>query len=73
MKKRIHKFISVFQNPKAKLIISIILLISAIFDLIETSLEEFMNVEIKIHHGVIIFCIAKILESSAGIIDKAYK
>ncbi len=46
---------------------------SAVFDLIETSLEEFMSVEIKIHHGVIIFCIAKILESSAGIIDKVYK
>ena len=73
MKKLLYKFFARFQSPKAKLITTILLLISGILELRETGLEEFLNIEVRIHYGIIIYCMTMIFESIANIVDQSQK
>lgn len=73
MKKLLYKFFAGFQSPKAKLIATILLLISGILELRETELEEFLNIEVKVHYGIIIYCITIIFESISKIIEESQK
>ena len=71
MKDSLYKFFALFQSPKAKLISTILLLISGILELRETGLEEILNIEVKIHYGVIIYCLTMIFESISNLIEQS--
>lgn len=63
---KIKKFI---DNPKTSLVMGIILLITGVLESMETVLEEMMGLEIGIHHGIIIFAFARILDAIAHLYE----
>lgn len=63
-----RKFSAIFNSPATEVIIYAILLISTILELYETTLENILNIEIKIHHGIILYSLVKIFEAAMDLI-----
>lgn len=66
--KQVFKF---FNLPTAKLITALVLLASGIFELSESAFEKFFNIDIRIHHGVIIFGVTKLFGAIAEILESS--
>lgn len=65
----LKKFFSIFNHPVAKVGSGIVLLLSGLLELSESALEEFLNWEIGVHHGIIVFASAKVVGSLGEIIE----
>ena len=63
-----RKFSAIFNSPATEVIIYAILLVATILELYETTLENILNIEIKIHHGIILFSLVKIFEAAMDLI-----
>lgn len=64
--KRITNFLN---SPTVKLVTAIILLVSGTLELTESALEKLLHFEVRVHHGLIIFGLAKTLGAIAELIE----
>ena len=68
-----RKLTAFFDTPTARLITAIILIASGVLELTESALEKLMGFDVRIHHGLIIFGLAKTLGAIAEIIESREK
>jgi hypothetical protein len=64
----LKNFSDFFKQPKIKLVTKLFLLVTALLDLTETGFELF-HIELKIHHGIVLYCIVNIFESLSDIFE----
>ncbi len=70
---KLKKLFSFFNLPSVKLITGIVLLVSGVLELSDSALEKLFGIDLRIHHGIIIFAITKVLGSVAEILEGSEK
>jgi hypothetical protein len=63
------KLTTFLNSPTVRLVTAIVLLVSGILELTESALEKLLHFEVRIHHGLIFFALAKTLGAIAELIE----
>ena len=60
MAKKLRRIV---ENPFLNLVVGIILLISGLSEVWDTMWDDIVNLNLKVHHGIIIFAILQVIKS----------